>query len=65
VAEGFLRERLRLETLLLWFLHVAETDYGVADFPYTECLIEYKRASTTTAAPVLERLRFLLEMSAQ
>jgi putative transposase len=40
-----LLERLRLETLLLWLLHVVEERYGVVDFTYTERDIEYELAS--------------------
>ncbi len=39
-----LLERLRWATLLLWLLHVAEEDLGVADVTYTERDVEYELA---------------------
>jgi hypothetical protein len=37
-------ERLRLETLLPWLLHVVEEAFGVADVTYTERDVEYELA---------------------
>lgn len=44
-GRAILLERLRLETLLLWLLHVVEERYGVVDFTYTERDVEYELAS--------------------
>jgi putative transposase len=43
-GRAILLERLRWETLLLWLLHVAEEEFGVADVTYTERNVEYELA---------------------
>lgn len=43
-GRAILLERLRWETLLLWLLHVAEEEFGVADTTFTEREVPYELA---------------------